>query len=70
MPSLPLFEVIERIPSLYSKLCGSVVGPCTSHETSLSFRLVKRPSAVPVMYLHVASLLGATTPILVNMDSL
>jgi hypothetical protein len=70
MPSLALVEVIERLPSLWSGSCGSVVGPCVSLETSSFSRLVTRPLVSPVTYLHVASFLGATTPILVTMDSL
>ena len=70
MPSLSLVEVIERLPSLWSRSCGSNVGSCVAMETSSSFRLVTRPLATPITYFHVALLLGATTPTLVTLDSL
>jgi hypothetical protein len=70
MPSLALVEVVERLPSLWSRSCGSVAGPCVAMETSSFFQLVTRPLPVLVSYLCVAFLLGSATPIVGTLDSL
>jgi hypothetical protein len=70
MPSLAPFEVVKRLPSLCSRSFGSIVGPCVALETSSFSLLVARPLSVLVTYLHVASLLGVATPMLVTLDSL
>ena len=69
MSFLALVEVVERLPSLWFGLCGSVAGLCATLETSSFFQLVLRSSDAPFTYLHVAFLLGGVTPMPATLGS-
>jgi hypothetical protein len=70
MPSLALVEFIERLPSLWSRSCGSVAGSCVVLETFSFFQLVLRTSTTPVVCLRASLLLGAATLAPVTLDFL
>ena len=69
MPSLALVEVVEILPSLWFRSCGSVVGSCATLETSSFFQLVFSPSAAPVACLPATLLPWYVNPMPITQDS-